>query len=76
MRKYFFAGLILSCSLFLNYLNADAATIRISAPKIQLELAAGETYSGEITAENPTEDENKVRIYMEDWAYLAGGTGD
>lgn len=55
---------------------AHAATIRISAPKIILELAPGETYSGEIVAENPTEEESKVKVYLEDWAYTPGGTGE
>ena len=76
LRKYFFVGLILLSSSLINFLTAEAATIRISAPKIQLELAAGETYSGDIVAENPTEEENKVRIYMEDWVYAPGGTGE
>lgn len=56
--------------------KADAATIRISAPKIQLELAPGETYNGEILAENPTEEATKVKIYVEDWVYSPGGTGE
>ena len=63
-------------SLFVVFHQADAATIRISAPKIQLELAPGETYSGEIVAENPAEDENKVKIYLEDWAYTSLATGE
>ena len=56
--------------------DARAATIRISAPKVQLELAPGETYSGEMTAENPTEEEVKVKIYLQDWVYSPGGRGE
>lgn len=62
--------------LFFYSLEAPAATIRISAPKIQLELAPGETYTGEIVAENPTEEITKVKSYTEDWAYTPGGTGE
>ena len=56
--------------------TAFAATIRINAPKIQLELSPGETAAGEIAAENPTEESAKVKIYLEDWAYAPGGTGE
>lgn len=72
----------LSLVLFLLVLNlplasiADAASIRINAPRIELELAPGESYSGEFTAENPDEAEVKARLYLEDWAYLPGGAGD
>ncbi len=61
---------------FLFYLNAEAATIRISAPKIELELAPGESHSGEIIAENPTDEEARTKIYLEDWIYAPGGTGE
>lgn len=56
--------------------QAEAATIRISTPKIELELAPGETYSGELIAENPADEEVKAKIYLEDWVYTAGGTGE
>ncbi len=54
----------------------QAATLRISAPKVQLELAPGASTTGEITVENPTEEDTRVRIYIEDWVYAAGGTGE
>ena len=56
--------------------TAFASTIRISNPKIELELAPGETYSGEIAVENPDSDEVKTKIYLEDWNYAPGGTGE
>ena len=55
---------------------AQAATIRINSPKIELELAPGQTYSGEIIAENPTNEALKTKIYLEDWIYKTGGTGE
>ncbi len=50
--------------------------MRISAPKIELELAPGETYSGEIIAENPEEEAINSRMYLEDWQYVMNGTGE
>lgn len=55
---------------------AHTATIRIDSPKIELELEPGQTYSGEIVAENPTDEATKSRIYLEDWIYTKGGTGE
>lgn len=39
-------------------------------------MAPGESYSGEIVVENPTEEEMAIKAYLEDWAYLPGGTGE
>ena len=55
--------------------EAQAMTIRISNPKIELELSPGETTTGEIEAENPTPDAVKLRVYPEDWTY-ANGIGE
>ena len=65
-------------TLFLSLITlpAQAATIRINSPKITLELAPGDTYSGEIVAENPADQEAKVRLYLEDWVYKPTGIGD
>jgi len=57
-------------------MEAMASTMRISNPKIELELSPGETYSGEITLENPADEEVKARLYLEDWMYAGGGTGE
>lgn len=55
---------------------AQAATIRLNTPKIVLDLAPGETYTGEVAAENPTEDSLATRIYLEDWVYENPATGE
>ncbi len=68
--------ILVCCAAVLGSLPAEAATIRISTPKIELELAPGETYSGEVVAENPTDEEAKVKLYLEDWVYKPGGTGE
>ncbi|OIO38063.1 MAG: hypothetical protein AUJ71_03920 [Candidatus Omnitrophica bacterium CG1_02_49_16] len=75
IKRLTLLGLFLFTAFFCLVLDSEAATIRISSPKVQLKAAPGETYAGEITAENPTEEEVKVRIYLEDWVYAAGGTG-
>ncbi len=64
-------------TLFLSMpMQATASTIRISNPKIELELSPGDTYSGEIIAENPENEEVKAKLYVEDWTYVGGGTGE
>ena len=73
MKKYVF---LLPFFILWAPLSAEASTIRISDPRIELELAPGETYAGEIIAENPEDEELKTRIYLEDWAYIPGGTGE
>ncbi len=69
----FFLSLI---SLCLIASASQAATIRISTPKVELQLAPGESYSGEIVSENPGDEEIKAKIYVEDWVYTPGGTGE
>ena len=54
----------------------EASTIRISQPKIELDVEPGVSYSGELGIENPDAEEIKIRIYNEDWEYTAGGTGE
>ncbi len=55
---------------------SEASTIRISHPKIELEVEPGATYSGEIGIENPDPGDVKLHSYTEDWVYAAGGTGE
>jgi hypothetical protein len=62
---------------FLSWASpASAVSLRINVPKVELELAPGESYSGEIVCENPTADELKLKIYQEDWTYKGTGTGE
>lgn len=77
MKKIFRVFIIAAIGILaLGTYSVQAATIRISTPKIELELAPGETYSGEIVAENPTDEDVKVKLYLEDWVYKAAGTGE
>jgi hypothetical protein len=75
MKKLFFSTLLSLTSLFFAA-SLQAATIRIDTTKIELELEPGQVYTGEIVAENPSEDETRARIYLEDWVYAKGGTGE
>lgn len=76
MKKIFYS-LALFLFLLISFSSASqAATIRINAPKIELELAPGETYTGEILAENPDEGEVETRLYLEDWVYADNGSGE
>lgn len=70
--------LLFFSAFFLSFLSGTSygAIIRINTPKIELELAPGQTSSGEIEVENPTDQEMKLRIYLEDWHYKAIGSGE
>ena len=76
IKRLMVTGFVALLVLFSFTVDSQAATIRISAPKVEVEVAPGETYTGEITAENPTEESIKVRVYLEDWVYAPGGTGE
>jgi hypothetical protein len=58
--------------------NLSAATFRIDNPKIKLKVAPGQTVSGVIGVENFSDQELRVRAYVEDFVYLApfNGTKD
>jgi hypothetical protein len=43
--------------------------------KIRVEVAPGERTFGEMTLENPTDKAKNIRLYLEDWYYLPGGSG-
>ncbi len=69
-------ALIFIFSFILMPLSAEAKILRISAPKVELELSPGENYSGEIGVENPDREPMGLSAYTEDWVYAAGGTGE
>lgn len=43
--------------------------------KIRVIVAPGERAFGEMTLENPTDKAKNIRLYLEDWYYLPGGSG-
>lgn len=76
MKRFIFPLLAVGMFISLASGTSEASTIRISNPKVELELAPGQTVSGEIVAENPDAEEAKLKIYAEDWVYAPGGTGE
>ena len=66
----------MTLAAFVASTDAQAAMISINQPKIELELSRGETYSGETTVENPTEETLDLKMYLEDWQYKGNGTGE
>lgn len=76
LKKILFAAPLAAALFLFHAAPSQAMTLRISAPKIELELAPGETYSGEIVAENPTDEAVNVKAYLEDWQYTANATGE
>ena len=43
--------------------------------KVRIVVSPGERAFGEMTLENPTDKAKKIRLYLEDWYYLSGGSG-
>jgi hypothetical protein len=48
---------------------AEAATVRINPTKIRLIIPPGESRSGTIEVDNPSDESIIVKSYLEDWAY-------
>lgn len=47
----------------------------IDQPKVRLVIPPGGSQSGVINVENPASEDKDVRVYLEDWYYVAGGDG-
>ena len=56
--------------------TAAAFQARISRPVVQETLAAGGVATGRIEIENQGESPLSLAVYLEDWEYLEGGSGD
>jgi hypothetical protein len=61
-------GFVAALVLF-NCAPAEAATVRINPTKIRLVIAPGESKSGVIQVENPSEEPLVVKAYLQDWRY-------
>jgi hypothetical protein len=61
-------------SIFVSVAQADKLPF-MNQSKIRVEVAPGERAFGEITLENPTAEIKNMRLYLEDWYYLPGGSG-
>ena len=71
MKKIIFPALFGLVCLF-SSAAGYSATLVINAPKVEVELEPGGTYSGEINVENPTDTVASLKAYLEDWMYSAG----
>ncbi len=61
---------------FLNPAQVEASGVRINPTKVRLIIPQGESRSGIIEVENPSEESFVVKAYLQDWVYtsLQNGT--
>lgn len=61
---------------FLNSARVEASGVRINPTKVRLIVPPGESKSGVIEVENPSEESFVVKAYLQDWVYtfLQNGT--
>jgi hypothetical protein len=71
LKKIIFPVLFGLACLF-SSATGYSATLLINAPKVEVELEPGGTYSGEINVENPTDTVASLKAYLEDWMYSTG----
>lgn len=63
--------LFFSVFCFLNPAQVEAAGVRLNPTKVRLIIPAGESRSGVIEVENPSEESFVVKAYLQDWVYTA-----
>ena len=63
--------LIFLCLVVFHYSLVEAATLRINPTKIRLSLPPGESRSGVIEVENPSNETIVVKAYLQDWVYTS-----
>ena len=66
--------LCLAGSFFVSTAQADKLPF-MNQSKIRVMVSPGERAFGEITLDNPTAENKIMRLYLEDWYYLPGGSG-
>jgi len=64
----------LAGNLFIPAAQAEKLPF-MNQSKIRVVASPGERVFGEITLDNPTDQAKSMRLYLEDWYYLPGGTG-
>jgi hypothetical protein len=55
--------------------SAWAKTVSLEPAHVRLSLSAGEVKSGALKIDNPSGDEVKIRVYLEDWRYSSSSDG-
>ncbi|MDD5070560.1 MAG: hypothetical protein PHV17_07495 [Candidatus Omnitrophica bacterium] len=66
-------SLILVLALFIT---GSAYCLRIDNARVHINLDQGKTYAGTVTVENPTTEKVSVRMYLEDFVYVAPFDGE
>jgi hypothetical protein len=61
-------------SIFVSTAQADKLPY-MNQSKIRVVVSPGERTFGEITLDNPNDQAKSMRLYLEDWYYLPGGSG-
>ncbi len=67
---------IISLSLILSFTTLSYGFVRVDKMKLKPIITPGKTETGQIRIENPSENPLVVKIYLEDWIYVAPGNGD
>ena len=55
---------------------AAAFSVQIDQPKVVLEIAPGQSYTGEMEIVNLEDKEAPLHVYFQDWVYQEGGNGE
>jgi hypothetical protein len=71
LRKNLRVIVILLCLAAFHFSYLEAATLRINPTKIRLAIPPGESRSGVIEVENPSDQTIVVKSYLQDWAYTS-----
>ncbi|MDD5680351.1 MAG: hypothetical protein PHI59_03825 [Candidatus Omnitrophica bacterium] len=72
--KIFISAIIFYAIGFLACREASAFSINVSPPSLRLSVLPGETNSGTITVDNKSDTPMDIRVYTEDWIYMADGS--
>ena len=73
MKKILFSLIFVFSFLGINLVQAK--TVGLDPTLVRLSLSSGEVKSGALKIDNPSPDEIKIRVYLEDWRYSSYGDG-
>jgi hypothetical protein len=70
-KKTLILCLFLTGMLALTQLALAVEVVRVDKTKIRLSIPPGKTKVGSISVENPTDEPKTVKVYLNDWEYVA-----
>ena len=70
------AGFLIALQGSFCMVGAWAAGIQITPPIVEVIVAKGQTTNGTIEVQNESDQATELDVYMQDWEYLDGGSGD